>query len=78
MKLLGVSFGEGNMKVGEVFSFSLPSKVTCPGASPWCLKHCYAYRYERLRPSCQKAYKRNLALTKNPDTFVKTISALGI
>ena len=73
MNLLGVSFGEGNMKVGDVFSFSLPSRVTCLGASPWCLKHCYAYRYERLRPSCRRAYRRNLALTRDPEKFVKTM-----
>ena len=38
MQLLGVSFGEGNDKLGAVFTFSLPSKITCPvqvyGAEP--------------------------------------------
>jgi hypothetical protein len=73
MRLFGVSLGEGNMKVGEVFNFSLPSITTCPGASKWCLKHCYAYRYERLRPACRRAYARNLALTKDIKRFARTM-----
>lgn len=60
----------GNSKVGEVWTFSLPSFITCPGASPWCRKHCYAWRLERLRPSCRLAYTRNLALSLEPDRFV--------
>ena len=71
MRLFGVSLGERNTKLGDVFTFSLPSHTTCPGASPWCLKHCYAYRYERLRPVCLRAYQRNLVLTQRSDEFVR-------
>ena len=60
---------EGNRKVGRVWTFSLPSFVTCPGASPWCRKHCYAWRLERLRPLCRRAYVRNLALSLEPERF---------
>ncbi len=60
----------GNTKVGRVWTFSLPSFVTCPGASVWCRKHCYAWRFERLRPNCRQAYVRNLALSLKPDRFV--------
>lgn len=73
MRLFGISLGEGNKKVGDVFTFSLPSLVTCPGASPWCLKHCYAYRYEKLRPACLRAYDRNLALAQDTEKFVETM-----
>lgn len=73
MRLFGISLGEGNKKVGDVFTFSLPSYTTCPGASPWCLKHCYAYRYEKLRPACRSAYDRNLALAQNTEKFVETM-----
>jgi len=31
MHLFGLSLGEGNRKIGDVFSFSLPSGITCPG-----------------------------------------------
>ena len=73
MKLFGVSLGEGNTKVGEVFTFSLPSKTTCPGASSWCLKHCYAHRYEQIRPTCRNAYEANLDLANDPMEFERTM-----
>lgn len=73
MRIFGVMLGEGNSKVGEVLNFSLPSIETCPGASSWCLKHCYGYRFEKLRPSCRKAYERNLALAADTDRFVQTM-----
>lgn len=73
MRLFGVVLGERNMKVGEVLNFSLPSIETCPGASPWCPKHCYGYRYERLRPACRKAYHRNLSLAHDTELFAKTM-----
>ena len=63
----------GNIKVGRVWTFSLPSFVTCPGASPWCRKHCYAWRFEKLRPNCRRGYIRNLALSLQPDRFVEHV-----
>lgn len=59
----------GNIKVGKVYTFSLPSFVTCPGASNWCRRYCYAARIERLRPACRRAYVRNLALSLDPRRF---------
>jgi hypothetical protein len=69
MQLLGVSFGEGNEKLGSIFTFSLPSQITCPGSSQWCRKKCYGKRYERLRFKCRNAYERNFALSKTPEKF---------
>ena len=71
MRLYGISLGEGNAKVGDAFTFSLPSKTTCPGASPWCLKRCYAHRYEQRRPKCRKAYAGNLTMTEDPEEFAR-------
>ncbi|MBM4049590.1 MAG: hypothetical protein FJ279_31225 [Planctomycetes bacterium] len=73
MRLFGVSLGEGNVKVGDVFTFSLPSRKTCPGASSWCWDYCYAYRYERCRPGCQDAYERNLSLSRDTGKFIRTL-----
>ena len=73
MRFFGVSLGEGNSKVGEVLTFSLPSATTCPGASPWCLKHCYAHRYERIRPKSRKAYQNNLVLANDTERFTRTM-----
>lgn len=63
----------GNIKVGRVWTFSLPSFVTCPGASAWCRQHCYAARFERLRGNCRRAYVRNLALSLEPERFVSEV-----
>jgi len=71
MRLFGVILGEGNIKVGEVMNFSLPSIMTCPGASDWCKRYCYAKRMERLKPNCRQSYRNNLHLVQNPDQFTK-------
>ena len=62
--------GEGNTKVGLVPTFSLPARYTCPGATNWCLKHCYAWRLEVLRPAIRRAYARNLMLSWDAERFV--------
>ncbi len=64
------SLGRGNIKVGPIPTFSLPARFSCPGASPWCLEHCYALRFERIWPNCRTAYSRNLLLTWNTRLFV--------
>ena len=65
------SLGRGNIKVGPIPTFSLPSRFSCPGATPWCLDHCYALRFERIWPNCRTAYSRNLVLTWNTRRFVR-------
>ena len=67
------SVGRGNIKVGPIPTFSLPSRFTCPGATQWCLKHCYAARFERIWPNCRLAYSRNLLLTWNTRRFVSSM-----
>lgn len=63
----------GNLKVGKVWTFSLPSVLTCPGASTWCRQHCYARRLERFRANCRRAYGRNLAIALDGDRFVERV-----
>ena len=65
--------GEGNTKVGLVPTFSLPARFTCPGASAWCLKHCYAWKLELLRPAIRRAYSRNLLLSWDAERFVRVM-----
>ncbi len=67
------SLGKGNIKVGPILTFSLPSRLSCPGASQWCLEHCYATRFERIWPNCRLAYSRNLVLSWNARRFVKAM-----
>jgi len=65
--------GFGNQKVGRAWTFSLPSLITCPGASPWCLTHCYAARLERIRPNCREKYAWNLLASLSTEDFVSSI-----
>ena len=75
MIFLKACVGAGNRKVGRIPTFSLPSRLTCPGASTWCIQHCYARRFERLRTLCRLGYSRNLVLTWDTERFVSTMLA---
>lgn len=63
MKLLSA----GNHKLApEILVWNLNRRVTCPGQTEWCDKHCYekkAYRYPDVKPSRDK----KLALTTKND-----------
>jgi hypothetical protein len=73
MHLFGITFGEGNSKVGDVFTFSLPSIISCPGKSHWCNKHCNMSKFEKFRPTCLKAYKQNFTITNQTEKFTETV-----
>src|SRR5262249_44111921 len=60
----------GNSKLGRqrrIWSFSLPSRHTCPGQSPACSGPCYSAHLESWRPDVRRRYRRNLALSRRPD-----------
>ena len=63
----------GNRKVGRVYTFSLPTLKSCPGASDWCREHCYASRYEKFRPSVREAYSRNWRISQRPGQLVNHV-----
>lgn len=52
-------------KIGN--SFGLPSglEYSCPGATPDCLKVCYAGKLEKIFPGTRKLLMHNWALVKN-------------
>lgn len=50
---------EGNEKT-ECFSFDLPSKITCPGATESCKKACYAFKLAQVYSNVGAKYDRNL------------------
>ena len=47
----------------------LPSGLehSCPGASPYCLKHCYAIALERCRPTLKRLVDRRLEVWQSLD-----------
>lgn len=36
------------------YIFNLPAVITCPGATPDCIKYCYARKAEKMYPSANK------------------------
>ena len=76
MKLFGITLGEGNGKIGEVLNFSLPSVLTCPGASEWCLKYCYGKRFEIRRPKCRNAYQQNYEIAQDTERFIHIMTGI--
>jgi hypothetical protein len=67
----------GNQKLGAgklIWGFGLPSRSTCPGSTPACVKPCYSARLESFRPNVRRRYERNLALSRRPD-FARLVLA---
>jgi len=50
----------GNKKTGTIPTFSLPTIITCPGATDFCKKVCYARVSERIYQHVLKRRIRNL------------------
>ena len=68
-----VRIGNGNQKVGPITTFSLPSETSCPGASEWCSKNCYAIRMEKRWFNCCDAYALNFLASLDPESFVESM-----
>lgn len=63
----------GNAKLGRVPNFSIPPITTCPGASEFCKKICYATKF---RPSVYSYYEKNLELSRLDD-FVQRVGKIN-
>ncbi len=70
-----VRISPGNQKLGAVATFSLPSETTCPGASEWCARRCYAKRVEKRWVHCVDAYAFNFLASLRPGAFVDSMLA---
>jgi len=57
-KLMYIS--KGNKMTGTIPTFSLPTVITCPGATDFCKKVCYARVSERIYQHVLKRRIRNL------------------
>lgn len=64
-----ISVSNGNMKMGQIPSISLPAVKTCAKGVP-CAKKCYALRMEKRYKNTHNAYERNLRIfEENPQVF---------
>ena len=61
-----VSFGFTS-KLGAIPHFSLPRGITCPGATEWCKKYCYAAKGRHLYSSVRKSRWNNYEISKRED-----------
>ena len=68
-----VKISNGNTKMGNIPSVSLPAGITCrPDCS--CQDKCYAKKLERIRKSVREAYRHNYDLLLiNPTTYWREV-----
>lgn len=72
--MLHVSISDGNGKMGNIKSVSLPAGLTCRTAP--CADKCYARKLERIRPNVREAYRRNYQLLlEHPDQYWREVEA---
>ncbi|MDD5039329.1 MAG: hypothetical protein PHN78_08480 [Dehalococcoidales bacterium] len=62
----------GNLKIGELPSFSLPVITTCPGKTPFCERYCFGLKGNFNLQNVKDANDRRLEATFRAD-FVDTI-----
>jgi len=67
-----VYISPGNRKM-KIPTFSLPSIMTCPNATPLCKKYCYAKKAERAYPNVLPSRTRNY-IESGFDDFVINVS----
>lgn len=73
-----ISISNGNSKMGQIPSVSLPACVTCNPSAP-CFKKCYAAKLERIYKSVKNAYARNLEILKSdPAAYWQQVKAAAI
>lgn len=60
-------FSPGNIKLGKMVNFNLPPVLTCPGATDWCKKHCYAQKGYLQARNIQQRWRTNLELSQRDD-----------
>jgi hypothetical protein len=56
-----------NTKIGKIPSFSISAIDSCPGATTWCSKACYAVKVERIYKGAAKSYEDNFNIAKSPE-----------
>lgn len=72
---MNVKISNGNIKLGNIPSVSLPAGITCRSDCE-CQKKCYAKKLERLRKTVSEAYRHNLdVLTQSPETYWREVEA---
>ncbi|MCI4436238.1 MAG: hypothetical protein JHC33_05435, partial [Ignisphaera sp.] len=61
-----------NTKIGKIPSFSISAIDSCPGATTWCSKACYAVKIETIYKTAAKSYEDNFNIAKSSE-FVSSM-----
>lgn len=70
---MNIKISQGNSKLGNIPSISLPAGVTCRDDCE-CKNKCYAKRLERIRKSVREAYQHNYQVPKcTPNTYWREV-----
>ena len=65
---------KGNTKLGTIWSWNIPAKLTCPGKSAVCEAICYASRRRYKNANVVESHRRNEQLRHGP-TWVDDLVA---
>lgn len=72
-----LSISNGNRKMGQIKSVSLPPIITC-AANCKCAKKCYAAKLCRIYKNVKKAYESNLEIyLENPCEYFKQVKRVA-
>lgn len=71
-----VRFGRSEQLGAAIVHFSLPRDITCPGATVWCRKYCYARYGRHVFPSVRKARAANVELAERSDFVQIMVQAI--
>ena len=75
---LKVSISNGNSKMGNIPSVSLPPIVTCKNCAT-CAKKCYAAKLARIYKTVRMSWNRNLdILNKDRDLYFDQVAAAAM
>lgn len=66
-----ISIGNNRKLTKTVGIFNLPPGITCPGATPECVKLCYAQKANKMYKSAREMRLANLEKTKDPLFAIK-------
>ena len=70
-------FQAGNTKLGQtIWTWSIPSIVTCPGSTAICRKYCYAAHIEKWRVNVRLHYEANHVASLQKDFAARACEAV--
>jgi hypothetical protein len=74
---MNLCVSSGNTKLGKILNISMPIYSTCVGKSEWCVKECYAMKYQKRYKNCRISCDNNFELSKNQNFSELVINRLS-